>query len=112
LIGRYQKFRLPLRIQFTFKMIPTFQRVVKRPHRVYTHKGIDHVLNYLTQPEFPRGAIPQVSRDTGIPCQIVHDWHKQRTQEPAENGSRQPKDTRRPEHSAVRMKLELPISSR
>jgi hypothetical protein len=66
-------------------MIPTFQRVIKRPHRVYTHKEIDDVLNYLTQPELPRGAIPQISRDTGIPCQTLRDWHQQRTQEAGEN---------------------------
>jgi hypothetical protein len=80
-----KKFRLLLRIQFTFKMIPTFQRVIKRPHRVYPHKEIDEVLNCLTQPELPRGAIPQMSRDTGIPCQTMRDWHKPRTQEAGEN---------------------------
>jgi hypothetical protein len=42
-------------------MIPTFQRVIKRPHRVDTHKEIDDVLNYLTQRKLPRGAIPQIS---------------------------------------------------
>jgi hypothetical protein len=59
-----RKFRLLLLIQFIFKIIPTFQRVIKRPHRVDTHKEIDDVLNSLTLPELPRGAIPQISRDT------------------------------------------------
>jgi hypothetical protein len=66
-------FRLLLPIQFIFKMILTFQRAIKRPHRAYTHKEIDDVLNYLTQPELPRGAIPQISRDTEIPCQTLRD---------------------------------------
>jgi hypothetical protein len=66
-------------------MIPTFQRVIKRPHRVYTHKEIDDVLNSLTQPELPRGAIPQISRDTGMPYQTPRDWHRQRIQEAGEN---------------------------
>jgi hypothetical protein len=59
--------------------------VIKRPHGVYTHKEINDVLNYLTQPELPRGAIPQISRDTGVPCQTLRDWHKQGTQEAGEN---------------------------
>jgi hypothetical protein len=66
-------------------MIPTFQRVIKHPHRVHTHKEIDDVLNYLTQSEVPRGAIPQISRDTGIPTQTLSDWHKQQTQGAGEN---------------------------
>jgi hypothetical protein len=66
-------------------MIPAFQRMIRRPHRVYTHKEIDDVRNYLTQPELPRGAIPQISRDTGIPHQTLRDWHKQQTQEAGEN---------------------------
>jgi hypothetical protein len=48
-------------------MIPTFQRVIKRPHRAYTHTEIDDVLNHLSQLELPRGAIPQISRDTETP---------------------------------------------
>jgi hypothetical protein len=68
-----KKFRLLLPIQFPFKMISTFQRVIKRPHRGYAHKEIDSVLNYLTQRELPRGAIPRMSRDTGIPCQTLRD---------------------------------------
>jgi hypothetical protein len=82
LICRGQKdFSSLLRIQFAFKMIPTFQRVIKLPHRVHIHREIDDVFNYLTQLELSRGAITQVSRDTVIPCQTLRDWHKQRTQE-------------------------------
>jgi hypothetical protein len=80
-----KKFRLLLRIQFTFKMMPTFQRLFKRPHRVYPRKQTDDVLNHLTEPELPRGAIPQLSRDTGTPCQTLRGWQKQRTQEAGEN---------------------------
>jgi hypothetical protein len=85
LLAVIKKFRLLLRIEFTFKMSPAFQRVIKRPHRVYPHKQIDNVLNCLTQPELPRGPISQVSRDTGIPCQTLRDWHKQQIQETGEN---------------------------
>jgi hypothetical protein len=63
----------------------TIQPVIKRRHRVYPHKQIHDVFNCLTQSELRRGAIPQVSRNTGVPCQTLRDWHKQRTQEAGEN---------------------------
>jgi hypothetical protein len=66
-------------------MISPFQWVIKRPHHVQTHKETDDVLDYLTRPGLPPGAIPQISRDTGIPCQTLREWHKQRTQEAGEN---------------------------
>jgi hypothetical protein len=66
-------------------MMTTFQRVFKRPHRSCPHKQIDDVLNCLTQPQLPRGVIPQASRDTGIAREILGDWHKQQTQDAGEN---------------------------
>jgi hypothetical protein len=84
-LSSLKNFRFLSRIQFTFEMIPRFQRVVKRPHRVYAHKEIDDILNYLAQADLSRGAIPQISRDTGIPCKTMRDWHRQRTQGVGEN---------------------------
>jgi hypothetical protein len=66
-------------------MIPAFQRLIKRLHRVDIHKEIEDVLNCLTQLELPREAIPQISRETGIPCQALRDWHKQHNHEAGEN---------------------------
>jgi hypothetical protein len=42
-------------------MISSLQQVINSPHRVYIHKEIDYLPNYLTQPEVPRGPIPQMS---------------------------------------------------
>jgi hypothetical protein len=68
-----------------FWMIPAFHRVIKRVHHVYTHRDIDDILEYLSQPELPRGAISQISRDTGIPRQMLRDLHSQRSEEGGEN---------------------------
>jgi hypothetical protein len=66
-------------------MIPTFPQVIKRAHHVYTHRSIDDVLEYLTRPELPRGAIPQIPHDTRIPRQTLRDWHDCRCREDGEN---------------------------
>jgi hypothetical protein len=47
-------------------MIPTFKRVIKRKHRIYTHEEIDDLLAYLTFPDLLRGAITEICRDTRI----------------------------------------------
>jgi hypothetical protein len=51
--------------------------MIKCPYRVYAHKEIEDVLDYLAQPELPRGAIAGTSQDTWILCQMLRDWHKQ-----------------------------------
>jgi hypothetical protein len=47
--------------------IPTFQKIVKRTHRIYKHQDIAPILDYLSQAEPPRGAIAKLNEDTGIP---------------------------------------------
>jgi hypothetical protein len=47
-------------------MIPTFKRVIKRKHRIYTHEEIDDLLAYLTSPDLPRGVITKICCDAGI----------------------------------------------
>jgi hypothetical protein len=73
LVGRDQKvpftFADPIHFQDDSHVSARGQTSASR----YTHKEIDDVLNYLTQPELPLGAIPQISRDTGIPCQTLRD---------------------------------------
>jgi hypothetical protein len=59
-------------------MMPTFKRVVKRKHRIYTYAEIDDLLAYLTSPDLPRGAITKICRDTGIPESTLRDWHASR----------------------------------
>ena len=59
--------------------IPTFARVVKRSHRVYTHTEIDGVLDYISSPVIPRGALAKIERDTLIPKQTLSDWRRHRT---------------------------------
>jgi hypothetical protein len=59
-------------------MIPTFKRVIKRKHRIYTHEEINDLLAYLTSPDLPRGAITKICRDTGIPESTLRDWHAPR----------------------------------
>jgi hypothetical protein len=54
-------------------MIPGWNRVIKCAHHMDAHREIDNVLEYLSQPELPRGAIAQISRDTGISCQTLRD---------------------------------------
>jgi hypothetical protein len=66
-------------------MILVFPRMIKRAHHVYTHREIDDVLEYLTQPELPRGAIPQIFRDMGLPRQTLQNWHGRRYQEDGSN---------------------------
>jgi hypothetical protein len=39
------------------QMIPTFTRVVKRPHHIYMHKESDDILDSLRTSAFERGAI-------------------------------------------------------
>jgi hypothetical protein len=68
-------------------MILTFQWVIKRPHRAYTHKGIDDVLNSLTQPELPRGAIPQISEILESPIKRCTMGTNNELKRPAKTGS-------------------------
>jgi hypothetical protein len=46
--------------------IPTFQKSVKRPHRIYKHQDIAPILDYLSQAELPREAIAKLNEDSGI----------------------------------------------
>jgi hypothetical protein len=66
-------------------VIPAFPRVIKRSHHVYTHREIDEGVYYLSQPELPRGAIAEMSRDTGIPSQTLMDWRQKRIEEGGKN---------------------------
>jgi hypothetical protein len=59
-------------------MIPTFKRVVKRPHRIYPHDEVGPILDYLRLPVLERGAIAKIARDTGIPEPTLRDWHHHR----------------------------------
>jgi hypothetical protein len=54
--------------------IPSFKRIVKRPHRHYRRSEIDPILNDLSHPILPRGAITRISKDTGIPKQTLSEW--------------------------------------
>jgi hypothetical protein len=47
--------------------VPTFKKIIKRQHTIYSHKEISPVLNYLIEPNLPRGALAKISRDIGIP---------------------------------------------
>jgi hypothetical protein len=47
--------------------IPTFQKIVKRQHRIYKHKESAPILGYLCQAELLRAAIAKLHDDTGIP---------------------------------------------
>jgi hypothetical protein len=66
-------------------MIPAFCRLIKHAHHVYMHREIDDVLEYLSQSALPRGAIPQISRDMGIPRSTLRAWHSQSSQEGGQN---------------------------
>jgi hypothetical protein len=59
-------------------MIPTFKRVVKRPHHIYKREEVEDILIYLSSPSLERRAIAEISRVTGIPNQTLHDWHRAR----------------------------------
>jgi hypothetical protein len=59
-------------------MIPTFKRVIKRKHCIYTHEEIDDILAYITSLDLPRGVITKICRDTGIPESILLVWHASR----------------------------------
>jgi hypothetical protein len=63
-----------------FSMIPTpkFKRVVKRRHRIYQHREIDDVLEYLSLPLLERGAITKIARDTAVPVQTLRNWRSRR----------------------------------
>lgn len=58
--------------------LPRFSRIVKRPHRVYDVAEIMPILEYLSNPVLPQGAIQQIFRDTGIPISTLSDWHSKR----------------------------------
>jgi hypothetical protein len=60
--------------------IPTFRKFAKRRHRIYKHKEIASILDYLSKAELTRGAIAKLHKDTGIPESTLRDWHKRRTQ--------------------------------
>ena len=57
-------------------MIPTFKRVLKRQHHIYTHNEVDDILEYLGAPSLERGAIAKISRDTGIPDPTLRNWRR------------------------------------
>jgi hypothetical protein len=59
-------------------MIPTFKRVVKRQHHVYTHNEVDDILNYLTTSPLERGSIAKIARDIHVPEQTLRDRHHSR----------------------------------
>jgi hypothetical protein len=63
-------------------MIPTFKRVVKRPHHISMHKEIDDILDYLGTSSLERGAIAKIARDTHIPEQTLRNWHRSRLADP------------------------------
>jgi hypothetical protein len=66
----------------TFQMIPDFERIVGRPHHVYTQTQIQPILSrFAEHPTLTRGTLSQISRDTGIPRQTLRDWHM-KLQEP------------------------------
>jgi hypothetical protein len=46
---------------------PTFQKIVKRPHRIYKHQDIAPIFDYLSQAELPRAAIAKLNENMGIP---------------------------------------------
>ena len=58
--------------------VPNFARIVKRDHRIYKEEEISQIMDYLSTPELPFGAITKISRDTGIPKQTLSDWRQQR----------------------------------
>jgi hypothetical protein len=64
-------------------MIPTFKRVVKQQHHVYTHKEVDDILDYLTTPSLERGAIARIARDTHVPEQTLRNWRHSRLADPS-----------------------------
>jgi hypothetical protein len=92
-------------------MIRVFHRVIKRAHHVYTHREIDDVLEYLSQPKLLPGAIPQISRDTRIPLETLRDWQSQRSEEGDQKWFPLAQGYPMPEPSAIRMKPESPTSS-
>jgi hypothetical protein len=65
--------------------VPVFKKIVKRPHRIYNHGEIAPILDYLSKPPLPLGAISKISGDTGIPKQTLSDWKKERTKPGGEN---------------------------
>ena len=65
--------------------LPTFRRVVRRRHHVYTHREIDSVLYFVGQPRIPRGALAKIARDTGIPNQTLSDWRIHRIEPGGKN---------------------------
>jgi hypothetical protein len=66
------------------RLTPTFDRIVKRAHRIYKWREISPILDFLSSPVLPRGAITKVSSDTGIPVQTLSDWRKHRITEGGE----------------------------
>jgi hypothetical protein len=38
-------------------MIATSYRVIKQPHQVYVQQEIKDIIDYITKPELPHGAI-------------------------------------------------------
>jgi hypothetical protein len=47
---------------------PTFKRVLKRQHHIYTHDEVDNVLDSPSLPVLKPGAIAKSARETGIPA--------------------------------------------
>jgi hypothetical protein len=48
-------------------VVSIFGKIVNRAHRIYKPKEIASILDYLSQAEFPRGAIAKVHHNISIP---------------------------------------------
>jgi hypothetical protein len=46
--------------------IPTFRKIVKRPHCIYKHKEIAPILDYLSQAELPGVQLPSFMKTPGL----------------------------------------------
>jgi hypothetical protein len=62
-------------------MIPRFPLIRKRQHRHYTKQEIGPILSWMSEnAPLPRGALSQISVDTGIPLQTLSDWYHKVTE--------------------------------
>jgi hypothetical protein len=56
--------------------VPHFDRIVKRPHRIYAKEKIDNILIFLSQEYLPHGSLAQIAHQTGIPKQTLTRWRQ------------------------------------
>jgi hypothetical protein len=54
--------------------IPRFKRVVKRSHHTDAHDDTDPIVDSLSIPDLPSGAISQISCDMRIRQQTLSEW--------------------------------------